>query len=282
MYSTENIAHFHSELQKLRNQTAGIRILLGELAQHLRRPRAQMFTNEGVGRRLPLVARCAQNIFRLYPPNTKELLTSADCDDIAIHLHAFAINVYAIFDNIAWICMLEAGGSLPSRKVSLFKEDCERFLPSDLKTYLDRDITKTWFNKYGKIYRDSTAHRIATYLPSRAYTTSEGQQFNELHCRSNQALLDAAKAMSVDSRRGHEFLDLHRELAIQKEAIGSNSLVIALSLSGDTETTTPPVVLHPQILCDWSLANEIVRTFDLAMRKHYDWPIREIPSVHLG
>lgn len=241
-----------------------------------------MFTNEGVGRRLPLIARCAQNIFRLYPPDTEELLTSSDCDDIAIHLHAFAINVYAIFDNIAWVCMLEAGGSLSPMKVSLFKKDCEPYLPSDLKAYLDQDVTQTWFEKYGKIYRDSTVHRIAPYLPSRAYTTAEGHQFNELHGRSNQALIDAAKAMTVDSKLGHEFLKLHQELDLQKDAIGSNSSVIALSLRGDTENATPPVVLHPQILCDWGLANEIVGAFNSAMRKHYGWPIREIPSVQLA
>ena len=38
---------------------------------------------------------------------------------------------YAIFDNIAWVCMLEAGGALSPLKVSLFKKDCEPFIPPD-------------------------------------------------------------------------------------------------------------------------------------------------------
>lgn len=279
-YRSEHIDKLSSEIKDLRNQTAGVQILLGELAQRLTQPRAQMFANEGIGRRLPLVARCVQNIFQLYPPDTEVLLTREACDDIAIHLHAFAINVYAIFDNIAWVCMLEAGGSLPSLKVSLFKQECARFLPSDLNNYIAREITQKWFNEYGKIYRDSTAHRIAPYLPSRAYTTEEGRQFRELHNRSNQALLDAAKVMPLDSNRGNELLDLHCELNLQKEMLGSNSLVMALSLSGDADAN-PPVLLHPQLLCDWGLANELVRTFDLAMRKQYGWPMRDIPDVQV-
>lgn len=280
-YSSESIAKFQSELQELRNQTAGVRMILGDLAQRLTQPRARMFANEGIGRRLPLVARCAQNIFQLYPPGSEELLSSDACDDIAIHFHAFAINLYAIFDNIAWVCMLEAGGSLSPLKVSMFKEDCARFLPPDLKNYVEQEVTQTWFKEYGKIYRDSTAHRIAPYLPSRAYTPEEGMQFTELHRRAHGALLDAANAMSFDRRLGHELVDLHHELTLRKEALGSNSLVIALSLSGDTDAK-PPVFLHPQLLCDWGLANEVVRTFDLAMREHYGWPACDLPSVDVS
>ena len=84
-------------------------------------PRARVFANEGVGRRLPLVRRCATNIFKTYPPNKTALLTRDECEDIGIQLCAFAINVYAIFDNIAWVCMLEAGGNLSPMKVSAFK-----------------------------------------------------------------------------------------------------------------------------------------------------------------
>lgn len=279
-YRSEHLNKLYSEIKDLRNQTAGVQILLGELAQRMKQPRAQMFANEGIGRRLPLVARCVQNIFQLYPPDTEMLLTREVCDDIAIHLHAFAINVYAIFDNIAWACMLEAGGSLPPLKVSPFKQECARFLPSDLKNYIARDITQKWFNEYGKIYRDSTAHRIAPYLPSRAYTIEEGRKFRELHERSHQALLDAAKVMPLERDYGRELLDLHYELNLQKEMLGSNSLVMALSLSGDADAN-PPVLLHPQLLCDWGLANELVHTFDLAMRKEYGWPMIDIPDVQV-
>jgi hypothetical protein len=54
---------------------------------------------------------------------------------------------------------------------------------------------------------------------------------------------------------------------------------MALSLTG--EDASPPVYLHPQLLCDWGLANEVVLTFDRAMRVQYGWPVPAIPDVHV-
>lgn len=276
-YSNEQIAQFKAEIQKLRDLTVGVRMVLYDLSQRLINPRARTFANEGIGRRLPLVARSASNVFELYPPNKTDLLTQADCDDVAIQLHAFAINVYAIFDNIAWVCMLEAGGALPPLKVSLFRKDCQPFLPADLKTYLDQDATREWFNKYGKVYRDSTAHRIPPYLPSRTYTQEESQRFAEVHRESERALVEACGIMNLDRRHGRELLNRHERLRREKETIGSNSLLIALSLV--EEDASSPVFLHPQLLSDWALANEVVQIFDRAVRTDKGWPICPLPSV---
>lgn len=276
-YSPQHIEHFDAELRKLRNEMLGVQMVLHDLSQRLVNCRARMFANEGIGRRLPLVGRSVQNIFGIYPPGTCELLQRDDCDDIAIQLHAFAINVYAIFDNIAWVCMLEAGGALSPLKVGLFKAECEQFLPSELKAYVGHETAKNWFKDYGKVYRDSTAHRIPPYLPSRAYTPEEGQRFVAMHNQAQQVLIEASQEISSDRARGRELLNTHESLIREKEQIGSNSLLFAISLNGDD--ASPPVYLHPQLLCDWELANEVVRTFDRAMRSHYGWPIIPIPEV---
>lgn len=86
--------------------------------------------------------------------------------------------------------------------------------------------------------------------------------------------------MVKDRTRGRELLDLHEALYREKEAIGSNSLLVALSLTG--EEGGAPVCLHPQLLCDWGLANELVRAFERAMCTHRGWPVREIPSLVVG
>jgi hypothetical protein len=276
-YSREQISEFHRRLQELRNETVGIQLISHDLSQLLTKQRARVYANEGVGRRLKLIARSAENVFKSYPPGMVALMTSEDCDDIAIQLHAFAINVYAILDNIAWVCMLEAGGELPPLNVGLFKKSCQPYLPPDLLAYVQQDTTKNWFDRYGKVYRDSTAHRIPIYLPSRAYTVEESQRFTELHTRSHQLLIEASQTMLQDRTRGLELLDSHEALLRQKECIGSNSLLVALSLN--EKDPAPPVYMHPQILCDWGLANEIVRIFDSAMRKHYGWPISYFPPV---
>lgn len=276
-YSREQISEFERRLQELRNETVGVQLISHDLSQLLTKERARVYANEGVGRRLKLIARSAENVFKIYPPGMVELMTSEDCDDVAIQLHAFAINVYAILDNIAWVCMLEAGGELPPLKVGLFKQSSQSYLPPDLLIYVQQDTTKDWFNKYGKVYRDSTAHRIPIYLPSRAYTREESNQFAELHARAHQLLIEASQTMVQDRMRGLELLDAHEVLLRRKELVGSNSLLVALSLN--EQDPAPPVYMHPQILCDWGLAIEVVRKFDNAMRKHYGWPIPDFPQV---
>jgi hypothetical protein len=279
-YSQPQLSEFEQSLQKLRDETAGVQMLLHELSSFLTKPRAQTFANQGIGRRLPLVARSARNVFALYPPATREFLSSDECTDVAIQVQAFAINVYAIFDNVAWVCMLEAGGTLSPLKVSLFKKECEPFIPTDLLAYLSQEETKKWFKDYCKLYRDSTAHRIPPYLPPRVYTREEAKQFKELHERSQSTLLEASKVMPLDKKQGYKLLDLQNKLNAEKDALGSNSLMLDLSLTG--EDASLPVYLHPQLLCDWGLANELVQTFDRTMRKHYSWPARALPVVRLG
>lgn len=255
-------------------------MLLHELSSFLTKPRARTFANEGIGRRLPLVARCATNVFKLFPPNATTFLSHEDCNDIAIQVQAFAINVYAIFDNIAWVCMLEAGGMVPPLKVSVFKKECEPFIPKELLTYLSQEATTTWFKEYGKVYRDSTAHRIPPYLPSRVFTEEEGKRFQALHARSHATLLEASNVMPSDRQRGYQLLDEQQAIDKEKNALGSNSLLLALSLTG--EDASPPVYLHPQLLCDWALVNELLQTFDRSLRADRGWPVRALPRVYLG
>lgn len=279
-YSAKQVADFERELAQLRNKTAGLQIVLHELLSFLTNPRARTFASEGIGRRIAVVARCAQNIFALYPPSTAALLSADECTDVAIQMQTFAINVYAIFDNIAWVCMLEAGGMLPPLKVSLFKKECMPFIPKDLLSYLSQDVSKKWFEEYGKLYRDSTAHRIPPYLPTRVYTPEEAEKFRDLHSQSQQAVLKASGAMLTDRRRMHQLLDQRLELDQQKNALGSNSILLALSLTG--VDAVAPVYLHPQVLCDWGLANEVLETFDRSIRTHYGWPIRQVPRVQVS
>lgn len=279
-YYDAEIAKFGAELQKLRNETAAVSMDLSHLAEQLSNPRARTFATQGAGRRLPLVARSAVNIYQIYPPAKTSFLTRDECSDVAIQLHAFAINVYALFDNIAWVCMLEADKILSPMKIGLFKPECQEFIPADLRVYLARPTATNWFNDYGKVYRDSTVHRIAPYLPPRVFSPEEGARWQALHELSQQQLFGAAKAMGEDRALGHQMLESHEALEQEKHGLGSNSLLIALSLTA--EDATSPVYLHPQLLCDWGLANELVRTFASAMRKHHGWPVPTLPEVHVS
>lgn len=275
-YSPKQLDEFAKTTQRLLNETAGMRFVLGDLAQRLTNPRARTFALQGIGRRLPLIARGARNIFRLYPPDAAELLSLETCDDVAIQFQAFAINMYGLLDNIAWVCVLESGGALNPLRIGLFKREVEPYLPNELKDYVGQPTSLTWFNEYGKAYRDSTAHRIPPYLPYRAYATEEGKTYQELDRRAYEALAEAGRA-HADITRGLGVMEQYEQLVQEKESLGSNSLVVALSLNG--EDTTPPVYLHPQVLCDWGLAVELLQVFDQSLRDKFGWSRVAMPDL---
>lgn len=215
------------------------------------------------------------NILGIYPPGRREFLTKGDCVDVAIQLHTFAMNVYAVFDNVAWICMLQAGGNLPPVRVGLFKKECKEFLPPGLRDYVSQPTIEKWFNEYGKVYRDSTAHRIPPYLPDRTYTPGEGARWQELH-KESMAVLTSWKPgeslAQVDDR-----LARHAQLNVEMGKLGRNSLMVVLTLAG--EDATHPIYLHPQLLSDWGLVHEFVRTFLRTMRQHNGWDSPTIPPM---
>lgn len=275
-YSPKQLEEFAKTAQRLLNETAGMRFVLGELAHRLTNPRARTFALQGIGRRLPLIARSARNIFTLYPPDAAELLSFETCDEVSIQFQAFAINMYGLLDNIAWVCVLESGGALNPLRIGLFKREVAPYLPNELKDYVGQPTSLTWFNEYGKAYRDSTAHRIPPYLPSRAYTAEEGKTYQELDSRASEALIKAGRA-HADVTRALGLMEQYEQLVQERESLGSNSLLVALSLNG--EDPTPPVLLHPQVLCDWGLALELLQVFDRSLRRKFDWPGVAMPDL---
>lgn len=274
-YSADEIEHFARTLRDLRNAQTNVQLNLHHLAEHLGAARARTFASEALGRRLAVIQQTVLNVFDIYPPDRSEFLTQIDCTNIAIQLHTFAINVYAIFDNAAWICMLEAGGSLPPVKVGLFRTEIRRFLPAKLANYIDQPTVKNWFDEYGKVYRDSTAHRIPPYLPSRTYTEEEGSRYKECHKKSMALLCSWRPGESL--AEVEERLARHRELEAEKDQLGRNSLLFGLTLTGEDAKT--PVYLHPQLLCDWGLVHEFLQAFTQAMREHYGLAAPHLPPI---
>ncbi|WP_144444381.1 hypothetical protein [Caballeronia arationis] len=276
-YSAEQVRDFEGQIRKLRNENARLKFDLGHLAGQLTMPRAQTFANQGLGRRLQSIERCVVNIFALYPPGRREFLSHDECCDVGIQFQAFAMNVYALFDNVTWVCLLEAKQSLAPKSIGLFKKACRPFIPPNLAAYLDEPETTRWFHEYGTLYRDSTAHRIAPYLPSRTYTPDEGKRWKELQDESIRAMMPPDRIdRGTDFKAQFELID---RMEREKAELGRNSLLMCLSLTG--EDATPPVYLHPQLVCDWGLAQETVRHFIAGMRETHGWQAPYIPPLEV-
>jgi len=274
-YSEKQIAHFESEVMKLRNAQPRVQMDLGLLVEQMSVQRAKVYGSQAMGRRLPVIEQTVLNIFDIYPPDRKDFLSKSDCTNIAIQLHAFAINVYAIFDNAAWVCMLEDGEDLSPIKVGLYKKECRKYIPEGLVAYMNQPIIKKWFEDYGKVYRDSTAHRIPPYLPSRNYTSTEAAQWKKIHNESTSLLFEFVSDETHEQI--NERLEKHHQLESKKNGIGSNSLFVALTLEG--EDAEHPVFLHPQLLSDWALVHEFVTTFTISLREKYNWESPNLPEM---
>lgn len=275
-YTAEQCESFREKIVELRNAQLLVLTDMADIAQRLTCQQARTFANEGLGRRLRVIERCILNVFAIFPPDRAEFLTKEDCDNVAIQLHAFAVNVYALFDNVAWVCTLEAGLNISPLDVGPYKKACRPAIPAALQRYLDEITAVEWFSKYGKGYRDSTAHRIPPYLPPRALTAEDAARWQQLH----NASMDALLGLQTDADR-QDFsrrLALHESLEEQKGALGSNSLVMAISLTGSEE---PLVYMHPQLLCDWALAHELLQTFSSALRGERGWPAAELPPLEV-
>lgn len=274
-YSGAQAAKIMRQLGELRDAHPGVQMDLSHLAQQLTVLRARTFANDALGRRLSVIERAVLNVFRIYPPHRNSLIGRAEGTDIAIQLHAFAINVYALFDNIAWICALEAGLELAPMEIGPFKRLSQAAIPEELQQYLSQPTIRTWFNDYGKVYGDATAHRIPPYLPPRVFTPADSARWVTMNTESMQVLLEARIGESHEEV--NERLARHEKLRAQMEALGRNSIMVGLSLTG--EDATPPVYLHPQLLCDWRLARELVQSFTKAMRASNGWPVPSIPPM---
>jgi hypothetical protein len=157
------VRDFSDQIRKLRNDAARLKFDLAHLAEQLTAPRAKTFTQQGLGRRMHTIERCVPNIFATYPSDRRDFLSHDECTDIGIEFQAFAMNVYALFDNVTWVCLLEARQNLAPKNIGLFKKACRYFIPPNLVAYLNEPETTRWFHEYGTLYRDS---RLTAFRPT--------------------------------------------------------------------------------------------------------------------
>ncbi len=192
----------------------------------------------GAGRRIGVIRRSVENIFRIFPPSLGRPLERDALSDVQINLHAFVINLCGIFDNWAWAFILrhdlelEIGGR---RNVGLFKVKTQQFLPLAISEYLLSDVISKWHEEYLTGYRDALAHRIPLYLPPAVWTKEESEMYNRL---------EIEKIECIGSMRWERL----EEVWAAQDNIGQPCLTFLHAFS--KEEASIPVYLHPQLLCD--------------------------------
>jgi len=81
--------------------------------QGLEAGRAKEYVLHGVGRRIKILNRCLSTIFSLFPPEAIKPISSEDLHLVQVSLHAFVMNLYGTFENLAWAfvsrhCLIDA------------------------------------------------------------------------------------------------------------------------------------------------------------------------------
>jgi hypothetical protein len=160
-----------------------------------------------------------------------------DLDDAQISLHAFVINLYGLFDNLAWAFVWRHGleEKIDRRQVGMFSEGTKRYLPEALRSYVSSPTIMNWSTRYLKNYRDALAHRIPLYIPPASYSDGDAKRYSVI------------TREEVECIRTH---DWNRLNALQTEQHQLGTACPMFMHSFEDSEASRPVYLHPQMLVD--------------------------------
>jgi hypothetical protein len=238
--SSEAVGQVASEYPRVLERFRDFKLYaLNELAWSLKVEKAQEYLLHGVGRRVTTIERCLVNVFTAFPPEQTKILPTDAVSDVIINLQAFVFNVYGVFDNVAWVYILEQrressieGGR---RAIGLFDKRTQAHLSPKMLSFLRDQKISSWFSDYSKNFRDALAHRIPLYVPPFVETKEE---------RKRRVALEAEAWAAI---KEHRFEDATR-LQAKADAIGVACAVFRHSFS-DADGKEG-LMLHPQMLAD--------------------------------
>jgi hypothetical protein len=201
----------------------------------LKNEQAKHYAQQGFARRVQLLRRCIDNVFKIIPPGTVTIPSKARLYDAEINIQAFLANLYGIVDNLAWIWVYESGlsDSIPRRHVGLGRENkaVRNSLSVKLQTYLD--TIEGWF-EYLTEFRHALAHRIPVYIPPGMVRADNVDKYNAITMQMTNAL---------NQMRPREYDRLSEEQ--------NKLLVFQPLIAHSTRETKAPFVFHAQLIADF-------------------------------
>jgi hypothetical protein len=217
-------------------------------ASRLRNTRAKEFMLHGVLRRVFILYRCIQNMFRLFPPDRAAKLLDEDRYDLEINLHCFLINIYGVIENLALSIAYENGiiaSSTTERsmrvQVGLFKPEFRRRLNPVLRKYVEASGLHQWFNEYAKLFRDALVHRIPPYMPPSGLDAQDREEYAAL----NEKLAELSR---------HGWSPEYANTVERMAGLGKASPFYVHSFSEYAK----PVYIHPQLIADFRTIEELL------------------------
>jgi hypothetical protein len=126
-YTPEQVIQLINEHHSVKLELESLYISVIIAAESLTNERAKEYMLHGAARRINLLRYCLSNVFRLFPPATKTPITQDILFDTQINLQAFVINLYGLFENLAWSFVLRHGlehGNLGVRSIFVASRIC--------------------------------------------------------------------------------------------------------------------------------------------------------------
>jgi hypothetical protein len=247
-YTDKALKDIVSAISELRFNHINLIQKLGPFAETLHNERAKEYILHGVLRRLFILYRCIENIFRIFPADRVEKLTDDERGDLEINMHCFLINTYGIIENLGLSIafengMIDVGVSEQSKRneIGLFNRKFKSKVNPVLKAYLNNSKIHDWYNEYAKNYRDALVHRIPPYVPPSVLDKDDKKEFITL----NEKL--AALSKNGYSKEYSETID-------KMVKVGKNSPFYVHSFFEKAK----PIYLHPQIIADLRTVEELI------------------------
>jgi hypothetical protein len=167
-------ADIHTKFAQLRDQY---------FSRRYKAERAREYATQGFGRRLDMLIRTIDRVFKVLPPEREDIPNTDEVVDAQMAIQTFVMNAFGSLDNLAWIWVFEKnvkgkkGKELGRKLVGLGSEHVRSSYTKDFSNFLDN--RQKWFENL-KDFRDSLAHRIPLYIPPYIIAEKDADAYRQL------------------------------------------------------------------------------------------------------
>ena len=184
-YKKEHLAKIRERRLEIQGKTDNLVILFTRF--RFVNAKAGEYARHGFARRIQILNRCINNLFRVLPAGTIKVPKRERLHDATINLQAFFANAYGCIDNLAWVWAHESGlaTTIKRRDVGLQKNNTKvrsTFTQEFQKFLTSRD---DWF-EYLADFRHALAHRVPPYIPPGSVRPKDLDAFKDLEHRMNR------------------------------------------------------------------------------------------------
>jgi hypothetical protein len=236
-YGKKHLEKIKETRQQIQRKTDNL--LLRFVGFRFENVKAAEYAQHGFARRIQILNRCIQNLFKAIPPGAVKVPKRGRLHDATINMQAFFANAYGCIDNLAWIWVHERGKRLKRNEVGLWKHNkkVRNTLSPELRGFLrTRD---EWFS-YLSEFRHALGHRVPPYIPPGGVRKKDQAAYTEL-----QGKIDEARAALNPTE--------HDRLIEEQERL----YVFQPLMTHSFKEATGIIRFHQQILSDFLTVEEL-------------------------